>query len=73
MFNLIVFIGQHQEKKGLLLWKRCVNEKNLLVDVLDLKIMEFENAGQNEAKKKNLLFYYDCGHLHQLHGAFSIF
>lgn len=29
--------GQHQEKNGLLLWKRCVNEKNRFDDVLDLK------------------------------------
>lgn len=28
---------QHHEKNGLLLWKRCVNDENLLEDVRDLK------------------------------------
>lgn len=67
---------QHQEKKGLLLWKRWVKEKKRFGDVRDLKHkkkwkLKLVKASQ-ETLGDNSLFHYDGRHLNQLHGTLSI-
>lgn len=68
---------QHQEKNGLLLWKRCVNERNRFVDVRDLELDErkkrYNDVVDLSSKHRHLLLHNNSGHLHELHRAFAIF